>query len=88
MRGETPGGGGWGDPAERDPQERRRDNCNANEPAERGETEKSRAALQRAKKAMDDMPDSSGMGKMFVVPGVLGSQIGVGEYDSVAESIR
>lgn len=56
--------------------------------AQRGETEKSRAALQRAKKAMEDMPDSSGMGKMFVVPGVLVSQIGVGEYDSVAESIR
>ncbi len=56
--------------------------------AERGDTELSRGALQRAKQAMDAMPDSSGMQKMFVVPGVLVSQIGIGEFDSVAASLR
>lgn len=56
--------------------------------ASRGDMDKGRAALQKAKKAMADMPDSSGMSKMFVVPGVLMSQIQFGEIDSVRKSIR
>ncbi len=55
--------------------------------AERGETEKSRLALQRAKKAMAEMPDSSGMAKLMVVPGILASQIALGEIDSVRDSV-
>ena len=56
--------------------------------AERGEIEKSRSARQLGKKAMNDMPDSSGMGKMLAVPGVLASQIASGEIDEVRKSVR
>ena len=56
--------------------------------SERGEMEKSRRAEQLGKKAMNDMPDSSGMGKMLTVPGVLTSQIANGEIDEVRKSVR
>ena len=56
--------------------------------SERGEMEKSRRAEQLGKKAMNDMPDSSGMGKMLTVPGVLASQIANGEIDDVRKSVR
>lgn len=55
---------------------------------ERGETQKARTALERAKKAVANMPDSSGMGKMMVVPGLLTTQLRMGDIDSVRQSVR
>ena len=56
--------------------------------SERGEMEKSRSAKQLGTKAVNDMPDSSGLGKMLMLPGILASQIAYGEIDEVRKSVR